>query len=161
MYMRRLKFEHWKVLRNLVSFSSPDVLFQLRTVPASNVWELVENLDVPRHAKRSFYEMYFPGFQSTALEKTVSVAVQRIWKSSDFNCCSSASLVFQLICKNERNQIDKSQILWINFVVKASSLSNRNRQKVSLALCLILDLSNPCLKRSKDKYILYSSWKRV
>lgn len=64
MYMRRLKYEPWTVLQDLISLSSPNVLFQLRTVLVSNIWEQVENLDVPGHVMRTFNKVYFPGFQN-------------------------------------------------------------------------------------------------
>lgn len=64
MCVTRLKYEHWTVWQDLISLSSPDIPFQLKTVPVSNVWDPVESLDVPGHLVRSFYEVYFPGFQN-------------------------------------------------------------------------------------------------
>lgn len=58
--------------------------------------------------KEVFLRSVFSRISKQTLERTVSVAVQRIWKSSDFNYCSFASLVLQLICKNERSQINRS-----------------------------------------------------
>jgi len=161
MYVRRLKYKHWTVLKDLISLSRPDVIFQLRAVPVSNVWEQVESLDVPGHATRCFYEVYFPGFQNKHWRgEYLWLGVQRIWKSSDFNNCFSAPLVMQLIWKYERSQTNLRQI-----AACRSTLSLRQahliigfNKRFNCPSALSWISAFPVLKDSKRKCVLSISW---